>query len=135
MRYGVAALLFAAVVVAAVFTVPPAGAKPPFLDQFKAMYVKPNSKDRTAEIFKEAVEAKKCTICHGAKSKKTFNAYGLQVKKLLSKNDVGNATKIKSALAKVSRVKSDAGETYGERLRAGKLPVGEIHVRGGADSQ
>jgi len=133
MRYCFVALVSLAVVVAAMFTTRPAGAVKPFFEQFKAMYVKPNTKDRTMMIFNAAVEKKGCTICHGPNSKKTFNAYGAQIKKLLSKGDSDNRSKVRNALGTVSKMKSDPSDpsspTFGERLRAGKLPVGEIHVR------
>jgi hypothetical protein len=134
MRYGVVVFVVAAVMTSAVLTTRPAGAVKPFMEQFKAMYVKPKSKDRTMLIFNAAVEKKSCTICHGPKSKKTFNAYGEQVKKYLSKRDKENPSKIKTGLAKASKMKSvpddSSSPTFGERLRAGKLPVGEIHVKG-----
>jgi hypothetical protein len=132
-------LLSAAVLAAAIFTTRPAGAVKPFMEQFKTMYVKPKTKDHAMLIFNEAVDKKGCTICHAASSTKksynakTFNAYGTQVKKYLSKGDGNNATKIKSALARVSKLPSDpkdsSSPTFGERLKQGKLPVGEIHVR------
>jgi hypothetical protein len=134
MRYGIAVLVLAA----AVITARQAGAMKPFFEQFKAMYVKPNSKERSVLIFNAAVEKKGCTVCHKTDPQKTpgpktFNAYGAQVKKLLTKNDAGSAAKIKSALAKVSRLKSDPDDakspTFGERIHSGKLPVGEIHIR------
>jgi hypothetical protein len=138
MRYGVASLVFAAVVATAVLATQPAGAMKPYLEQFKSMYVKSNTKDRNMMIFNEAVEKKGCTICHGAKSKKSFNAYGLEVKKLLSKSDMNNSTKIRAALTKVGRIKSKADDssspTFGDRIRQGKLPVGEIHVRSKEDA-
>ncbi len=110
----------------------------PFFEQFKAMYVKPNSKERSVLIFNAAVEAKGCTICHKpapdkTRGPKTFNAYGDQVKKLLTKKDANNPATIRRALAKVSLMKSDPDNrkspTFGERIHAGKLPVGEIHIR------
>ncbi len=131
MRYGVAVLFFCAAV-AGVFGTQPAGAVKPFLEQFKALYVKPKASDRTLKIFNEAVEKKGCTICHHQKPKKGFNAYGTQVKKLLTKNDGGNPQKIQAAMRKVGTMKSDPADpsspTFVQRLKQGKLPVGEIHV-------
>ena len=114
-------------------------ALPPFLAQFKAMYVKPNAKDHDMLIFNEAVEKKKCGICHhGEPKQKKFNAYGAEVHNLLSKGDANNTNKIRAALGKVSRIKSKADDssspTFGDRLRQGKLPVGEIHIRPKDDS-
>jgi hypothetical protein len=131
-------LAAAAVVAGALFTVRAAVAVPPFLAQFKAMYVKANAKERDLLIFKEAVEAKKCGICHhGTPAQKKFNAYGQEVHKLLSKADGNNTNKIRAALSKVARIKSKADDasspTFGDRLRQGKLPVGEIHVQSKED--
>ncbi len=137
MRYAIAVLVLAAAI-GGVFTAQQAGAMKPFFEQFKAMYVKPNSKERTMLIFNAAVEKKGCTVCHKTDPQKTpgpktFNAYGTQVKNLLTKNDAGSPAKIRAALAKVSRLKSDPNDkkspTFGERIHAGKLPVGEIHIR------
>ena len=136
MRYGVAAFAFCAMVVG-VFNTRPAVAVKPFLEQFKAIYVKPKATDRTMLIFNEAVAAKGCTVCHrGEPTKpiKDWNAYGMQLKKLLNaKRDVQNPKAIRAALGKVSRLKSNPDDpqspTFGQRLQQGKLPVGEIHVR------
>jgi hypothetical protein len=140
MRYGVAAFVFCAMVAGA-FNVRPAVAVKPFLDQFKALYVKPKTTDRTMLIFNEAVEAKGCTVCHRgepAKPTKDWNAYGTQLKKLLNaKRDAQNPKAIRAALGKVSRLKSNPDDpqspTFGQRLQQGKLPVGEIHVRPAAN--
>ena len=143
MRYGVAVLILA-VAAAAVLTAQQAGAMKPFFEQFKSMYVKPNSKERSVLIFNAAVEKKGCTVCHKTdpektRGPKTFNAYGEQVKKFLTKNDADKPAKIKTALAKVSRLKSDPSDpkslTFGERIHSGKLPVGEIHIRTKAPAQ
>ena len=88
------------------------------------------------QVFKEAVEAKGCTICHRgqpAKPAKGYNAYGTQFTKLLTKRDGQNPQKIRAAMMKVARMKSNPDDpdspTFGQRLKEGKLPVGEIHVR------
>jgi hypothetical protein len=134
MRYGVAFLVFCAVV-AGVCCAGPAGAGKPFLEQFKAAYVKPKTTDRTMVIFNEAVEKDGCGICHvsqGGKATKALNAYGTQISKVITKADGNNAQKIRAALTKVEKVKSKPDDpkspTFGERLKQGKLPVGEIHV-------
>jgi hypothetical protein len=134
----VIAILVLAAAAAAILTEQQAGAMKPFFEQFKSMYVKPESKERSVLIFNAAVEKKGCTICHKADPKttpgpKTFNAYGEQVKKYLTKKDKDNPGKIRSALAKVSKLRSNPDDskslTFGERIHSGKLPVGEIHVR------
>ena len=75
MRYGVVALVFG-MAVGGVPGMRPAGAVKPFLEQFKTLYVKPKSTDRTMQIFNLAVEKKDCSLCHLPKPKKGFNAYG-----------------------------------------------------------
>jgi hypothetical protein len=123
-------------VVAGVMDARPAAAVKPFLEQFKSLYVKPKTSDRTMKIFNEAVEKKGCTICHRgqpAKPTKGYNAYGAQIKKLLSKRDSQNPQAIRAAMKKVAGMKSNPDDpdspTFAQRLRQGKLPVGEIHVQ------
>ena len=132
MRYGVVTLVFFAVV-AGVFSIRPAGAVKAFLEQFKTLYVKPKTTDHTILVFNAAVEKKGCNICHHGKSKKNFNAYGEQLKKLLTKNDAQNTQKVVGALKKVGTMKSvpndPSSPTYVQRIVKGRLPVGEIYVR------
>ncbi|MEI8375213.1 MAG: hypothetical protein WCJ35_20525 [Planctomycetota bacterium] len=138
MRYSLAILVFCAVV-AGVFSTRPAGAVKPFLEQFKALYVKPKATDHTMQIFNAAVEKAGCNLCHLAKPRKGYNAYGTQFKGLLTKRDGQEPKKVRAALGKVSRMKSKPDDpnspTFGQRLKEGKLPVGEIHVRSKDDSK
>ena len=138
MRYGVVTLVFCAVV-AGVFGIRPAGAVKQFLEQFKAVYVKPKTSNHTMQIFNAAVEKKGCTICHLPKPKKGFNTYGAQFKGVLSaKRDAGSPATIRNAIKQVAMVKTDPAApkspTFGQRLSKGKLPVGEIHVEGAKDA-
>ena len=134
MRYGVAACVFLTLLAGALCT-RPAGAVKPFFEQFKALYLKPNTKDYTVQVFNAGVEKKACGVCHrGQQAKKDFNPYGKQVSKLLSaKRDAGNPQAIVLALKKVASMKSNpedpASPTFGQRIRQGKLPAGEIIVR------
>ena len=132
MRYGIVILVFCAAA-AGVFSLRSAGAVKPFLEQFKALYVKPKATDHTMQIFNAAVEKKGCNLCHLAKPKKGYNDYGTQFKKLLTKRDGQDSKKVRAAMGKVSRMKSNPDDpdspTFGQRLKEGKLPVGEIHVR------
>ena len=132
MRYGVFSPVFC-IIVAGVWHTPPAGAEKPVMEQFKTMYVKSKSTDRTAVIFKEAVEKKQCTICHLPKPQKGFNAYGKQVSTLITKCNSQDAQAVRAALKKVAQMKSNPSDskslTFGQRLAQGKLPVGEIIVR------
>jgi hypothetical protein len=131
MRYGVAFLVFCAVA-AGVFWIRSARAGKPYLEQFKAVYVNPKATDREKLIFNEAVEKDGCNLCHLPKPSKGYNAYGQQLTKLLTKADGNNPQKIRAALAKVGKMKSKPDDpnspTFGERIKQGKLPVGEIKV-------
>ena len=133
MRSGVVALVFLAVA-AGGLDPRPARAVKPFLEQFKTLYVNPKTTDHAMRNFNSAVAKKDCTICHLPKPRKGFNAYGTQLKKFLNaKRDGQNAQAIRAAMKKVALMKSKPDDpdspTFGERLRQGKLPVGEIIVR------
>ena len=102
----------------------------PFKEQFEAQYVKPDSTDPTEQLFAEAVATAKCNVCHVGKSKKNRNAYGRQLAELLDRlADKGNPDKIRAALDKVAGMKSAPdnpdSSTFGELIKAGKLPGGE----------
>jgi cytochrome c2 len=108
--------------------VPQAKADNAFKDQFIAAYVKADSSDGKDKAFAAAVEKAKCAICHEGKSKKNRNSYGKALAELLSrKTDTENKEKIQAALKKVeakrSDPKSDKSPTFGELIKAGKLPA------------
>ncbi len=95
---------------------------PPFQKEFVKMYVKPGSPLEAQ--FKKV----KCNVCHYGKSKKNRNAYGKALEPLLDrKKDKKNVEKIRQALRKVESLPSDPNDpnspTFGELLRAGKLPA------------
>jgi hypothetical protein len=99
-----------------------------FRDQFVAAYVKADSDNPKDKAFAEAVEKAKCNICHVGKVKKNRNDYGKALGELLSrKTDTENKEKILAALktveAKHVNPKDDKSPTFGDRIRAGKLPV------------
>jgi mono/diheme cytochrome c family protein len=101
-----------------------ATARKAFKAEFDAMYVTPAA----APGFAKAVEAANCNICHAGDKKKDRNAYGQALAKLLSKDDVKNVPKIKASLESVEKEPSDpanpASQTFGELIKAGKLPGG-----------
>lgn len=105
----------------------PAMALKPFKDEFEAKYVKPDSKNPNDVALAKAVQEAKCLICHEGKSKKNRNAFGAQLDKLLSEDDVENKKKIQEALEKVAAMKCDPqnpkSPTFGERIKQGKLPA------------
>lgn len=101
-----------------------------FRDEFIAVYVKADSSDAKDKAFAEACETAKCNICHVGFSKKNRNAYGEALDKLLDRAaDKDNKEKIRKALEKVAAMKSDPKDskspTFGELLKAGKLPGGD----------
>jgi hypothetical protein len=101
-----------------------ASALPPFNKEWVAKY---NEGDKNA-TFKEA----KCNICHAGESKKMKNEYGKAVGKYLTKakynqikEDETAAKKyILEGLQKAEGDKGPGGKSYGELLKAGKLPGG-----------
>jgi hypothetical protein len=140
-RYAVAVLVFCAAV-AGVFSARPAGAVKPFLEQFKALYVDPKTSDHEMQIFNAAVAKKGCGLCHYGKPRSggKLNVYGKELKKLLvAKTDAANSQKIRKALEKVADMNSKPDDadspTFGKRIKQGKMPVGEIHVRHKGDSK
>jgi hypothetical protein len=126
MRKLVVTSLVMAVVVSAMS--PTAFAIIPFSKEFAKLYVEP-AKDSP---FAKEVEKVKCNVCHEGTSKKMRNEYGAAVAKLLKKADFGpdklkedpegTAKAIVEALKKVEAEKSKDGMTFGEKIKAGKLP-------------
>jgi hypothetical protein len=102
-----------------------ARALPPFNKEWVAKY---NNGDKVA-AFTEA----KCNVCHAGESKKMKNAYGKVVGKYLTKakyneikEDPSAAQKyILDGLLKAEAEKAANGQTYGDLLKAGKLPAAE----------
>ena len=108
-----------------VWSMQSASALPPFNKEWVAKY---NPGDKNA-AFAEA----KCNVCHAGESKKMKNEYGKAVGKYLTKakyneikEDETAAKKyIAEGLQKAEGEKGGAGKSYGELLKAGKLPGGK----------
>ena len=100
-----------------------------FSEEFKAVYVKPDSSDAAEKALATEVEAAKCNVCHMPSSKKERNAYGKALAELLDKEDKKNVEKIRKALEDVAAMKSDpanaASPTFGALIKEGKLPGGK----------
>jgi hypothetical protein len=113
-----------------------AAALPPINVQWHEKYS--TLKDEVVKTYGEESTAK-CNVCHiKGKGKKEKNAYGLSVAKFITKaqitkikEDAGDnldaaaeATKkyILEGLAKCEAEKAADGKTYGEAIKAGKLP-------------
>ncbi len=105
----------------------PAYAVKGFHDAFVAAYVKADSEDAKDKAFAAAVEKAKCNICHQGKVKKNRNDYGKALASLIEKTDADDKEKILAALKKVEAKhvdpKDEKSPTFGERIKAGKLPV------------
>ncbi|MFM9194514.1 MAG: hypothetical protein ACKOWG_01985, partial [Planctomycetia bacterium] len=56
-----------------------------FFDEFKAVYVKPDSSDPAEKALAAEVETAKCNVCHAGSSKKERNAYGNALAERLDK--------------------------------------------------
>lgn len=120
-------VMLGAIVVLVIGAAPrPAFAIKEFFDEFKAVYVKPDSADANEKALAAEVETAKCNVCHAGSSKKERNAYGNALADLLDKKeDKKNAEKIRKALETVAAMPSaDGGPTFGDLLKQGKLPGG-----------
>ncbi len=107
-----------------------AEADPAFRAEFIAKYVKPDSKDAKEKAFAEACEKARCYVCHVGASRKNRNVYGQALAKLLKREtDRQDKKKIQAALDKVATMKAKPGDpkspTFGDLIKAGKLPGGE----------
>ena len=101
---------------------------PVFKKQWDETYVADNKN----EAFVAAAEEAKCNVCHYGKSKKNRNDYGEALHKYLEKDEFKSArvkaepekvkAEIEEAFKKVAEMKAKDGETFGEKLEAGKLP-------------
>ncbi|NCY02373.1 MAG: hypothetical protein EBX36_05555 [Planctomycetia bacterium] len=101
-----------------------------FFDEFKAVYVKPDSADPAEKSLAAEVDAAKCNVCHMGSSKKERNAYGNALaERLDKKEDAKNVEKIRKALEEVAALPSDpaasGSPTFGALLKQGKLPAGK----------
>ena len=123
---GVLTVMAVAVAMVAGMTSRPALAIKQFQDEFKAVYVKPDSSDPAEKALAAAVETAKCNLCHKGKEKKDRNAYGEALAELLDKKeDAKNVDKIRKALETVAgKASPNGGPTFGELIKAGKLPGG-----------
>ena len=84
------------------------------------------------ETIKKASEEAKCNVCHFGNSKKNKNDYGKALSELLKKDNYKEdrvkaepeavKKELEEAFKKVEAAKSKGGDTFGDRLKAGKLP-------------
>jgi hypothetical protein len=134
-------LLIAAWVLGA-FLTGDAAAFPQFQKQFMVRYVDNNPNKEFVELIKKKA---KCFVCHdtkkddeGKRSKKNRNAYGVELSKLIGKNDKKNTKKILEALEAVAKLKSNPDDpssaTFGDLIDQGKLPAGSPEALPGEDT-
>jgi hypothetical protein len=125
----VSVFVLSAVVVTA-FTAAPAFALPVFKKEWEERYITPSMN----EDFKAAYKEASCNVCHVPEEKKELrNPYGMALSKLLPKDNYkkeridAEPEKVKAeiiaAFEKVETAKGVNGESYGERLKSGKLPA------------
>ena len=126
MKRGSGVLAVAAMAILAAECGRPAFAIKQFQDEFKAVYVKPDSSDPAEKALAAAVDGAKCNVCHKGKEKKDRNAYGEALAALLDKKeDAKNMEKIRKALETVAAQPSaPGGPTFGDLIKQGKLPGG-----------
>ena len=101
--------------------------------QFYTGFVEGHIKEHPDKEYVEHVTKQaKCFICHqGRKAKTNRNAFGQELAKLLDrKTDARDKEKIAAALNEVLKMhvdpKDEKSETYGDRIKAGKLPFGVL---------
>jgi hypothetical protein len=122
MKKGLLMGLAVAFVVGLAITADQASAIPDFNNAWKERYTKDNP------ALKEKSDAAKCNVCHVGTDKKMRNAYGKALDALLDrKTDGKDAAKINAAFDEVEALKvnpdDENSETFGDRLKAGELPV------------
>ncbi len=71
----------------------------------------------------EAAKEAKCNVCHYGDSKKNRNEYGKAVGKAIGEANCKDAAKITAGLVKAEGEKSSSGETFGDKIKEGKLPA------------
>jgi hypothetical protein len=117
------------------FASSPAFAIKEFGEHWGAFYVK----DSKNEEFKKLAGEAKCNVCHiDGENKKKHNPYGQEVAKLLKKKDFKGPpdrfkedaakakTEVEAALKKIEDIKAKDGKTFGEKIKAGQLPGGDV---------
>lgn len=126
-------LMVCCVGILAVQSASPAWAIKQFGDQFKETYTKGNeNKD-----FVKLVEEAKCNVCHiDGENKKMKNEYGVAVGTLLTKKDFPPdrfkkepekcKEEIEAAFKKVLEMKAKDGTLFGDKIKAGELPGGDV---------
>ncbi len=114
------------------WTASPALATKQFGEQFKETYSKNENKD-----FVKLVEEAKCNVCHiDGENKKKRNEFGEAMATLLKKGDFPPdrfkkepakcKEEIETAFKKAESMPAKDKQTFGEKIKAGKLPGGDV---------
>lgn len=115
------------------WSMPSAWAIKQFGDQFKEKYTKDNENEEFVKLVKEA----NCFICHvDGEKKDKRNEYGQAVATLLKKADFPPQRfkdepekckeEIDEALKKVEEMKDKNDKMFGDKIREGVLPGGDV---------
>ena len=107
-----------------------------FRKEFEARYNVKEPQTDAEKALAEKVKVVKCFVCHvDGEEKEVKNAYGLELGKLLDKDNYGLerrkaepekvSQEIQEALEKVEAIEAGDGKTYGDLIKAGELPVAE----------
>jgi len=123
-------LTFVASAFAAGVLAQPAQAIKQFSVEFMKLYDVDKESEQKSDFAKTVLKAK-CYVCHQGKKKKHHNRYGAELVKLLDKKkDKKNPRKIIEALEKVAKMHTDVKDkkspTYGDLIKASKLPGGPL---------
>jgi hypothetical protein len=130
----VALLGFAGVVVSSMvfgLNARTAQSRPTYKAVFVAKYVKPDSTEASDKAFAELVSKANCQVCHEpGMNRKLRNAYGKELAKLFDPPNEKDKKKIDEVLEKVAAIHIDEKDpkspTYGELIKQGKLPGGDL---------
>lgn len=100
-----------------------------FKKSFQKLYIEPDTDEEFAKLIKSNKTG--CLVCHQGKKRKHHNPYGKHLVELLDKKkDRKDKEKIIAALKKVEKMHSDPDNdqspTYGELIKANKLPGGSL---------
>ncbi len=121
-------LLLLAAIAVSLTSVRPAAAVQQFYDAFVKNYIADHPNKEYADmVTKEA----KCFVCHQGTKRANRNPFGKEVAKLLNRRrDAKDQEKIadglKKALAMHVDPKDDKSETFLDRVKAAKLPGGNL---------
>ena len=135
-------LMFTVLATAAIALIPtrPALAIKQFKDEFDKKYKISSPTNDAEKSLAEKVSTAKCNVCHEGTSKKKRNPYGQALDVYLDrKTDIKDMAKIQDALSKVEAEHSKKGDdkspTFGELIKQGKLPGGDVApgAAGGGD--